>query len=236
MTAHVHEPPPEQEDTVHRSDGRTFYSRADLQEVHGISRPTLQNLWTDREANGHPDATDIDGVMHWDAEEWVRWYAELQRQRAIAATTNAPNLTGAPDEEVGPAEAARICGFADSSTVSHYIKNPPEGWPDEPDAYDLLPSGRQRPKWKRWRLWQYVADRKPRGHAGGRPKGRPKGQAYPYQGDERLALARKALSDSPSATNAELIPQLQALSEKMYSRPTWNNILKSARLHPEPEE
>ncbi|MFF8283507.1 hypothetical protein ACF06W_12370 [Streptomyces albus] len=57
--------------------------------------------------------------------------------------------------------------------------------------------------------------------------------AYPYQGDERLALARQALAENPGATNAELIPQLQQRTEKTYSRPTWNLILKSAREHPE---
>ncbi|WP_237308008.1 hypothetical protein [Streptomyces alboflavus] len=216
---------------MHRDNGRTLYSRADLKKVHGISEPTLQNLWTDRANNGHPAAETIDGVMHWDGAVWAVWHKELQRQRAAAATTNAPNLQGDPDEEVGPAEAARVCGFADSATVSHYIKNPPEGWPD-PDGHDLLPSGRQRPKWKRWRLWQYVAERKGRGHAGGRPKGR-RGLAYPYQGDERLALARKTLAENPRATNAELIPQLQAQAERAYSRPTWNLILKSAREHPD---
>ncbi|MGA4842166.1 hypothetical protein [Streptomyces sp. G45] len=192
---------------MHRANGRTYYSRADLQKVHGLSQSTLQNLWTDRENNGHPDAEVIDGVMHWDGTVWVVWYKELQRQRATAVTTNAPNLTGDPDEEVGPAEAARVCGFADSATISHYVKNPPEGWPD-PDTYDLLPSGRRRPKGRR-------------------------GLAYPYQGDERLTLARKALAANPGATNAELIPQLQEQTEKTYSRPTWNLILKSAREHPE---
>ncbi len=97
--------------------------------------------------------------------------------------------------------------FAGSTTVSHYVKNPPEGWP-APDDWDELPT-RRRPKWKRWRLWQYLADRKGRGHAGGRPKGR-RGLAYPYQGDERLALARQAIAANPGATNAELIPQLQS--------------------------
>ncbi|MCC3767585.1 hypothetical protein [Streptomyces sp. UNOC14_S4] len=218
---------------MHQDDGRTLYSRADLKKAHGISEPTLQNLWTNREENGHPDAEIIDGVMHWDHAVWVSWYQELQRTRAAAATKKTPQLTGDPEEEVGPAEAARICGFADSATVSHYVKNPPEGWP-EPDSYDLLPSGRQRPKWKRRKLWQYVAERKGRGHAGGRPKGR-RGLAYPYQGDKRLALARQALKENPDASNADLIPLLQGQAEKPYSRPTWNLILKSAREHPKDE-
>ncbi|GAA2875103.1 hypothetical protein [Streptomyces mexicanus] len=216
---------------MHRDNGRTLYSRTDLQKVHGISQSTLQNLWTDRANNGHPDAEVIDGVMHWDGIVWAQWFHEHQRQRAAAVTKNAPNLFGDPEEEVGPAEAARVCGFADTSTISHYLRTPPEGWP-EPDSYDLLPSGRRRPKWKRWKLWQYVAERKGRGHAGGRPKGR-RGLAYPYQGDERLTLARQAIAANPGATNAELIPQLQAQTEKTYSRPTWNLILKSAREHPE---
>ncbi|GAA2242145.1 hypothetical protein GCM10010232_31520 [Streptomyces amakusaensis] len=222
---------PEQEATVSSETGRKLYSRAGLRKAHGISESTLQNLWTDRENNGHPPAEIIDGVMHWDGEVWATWHYELQRRRAAAATTNAPKLDGDPEEMVGPAEAAKICGFADSATISHYVKNPPESWP-APDDWDELPT-RRRPKWKRWRLWQYLADRKGRGHAGGRPTGPRARVAYPYQGDERLTLARQAIAANPKATNAELIPQLLELTEKTYSRPTWNNILKSAREHPE---
>ncbi|MFE3476546.1 hypothetical protein ACFXOI_33980 [Streptomyces bacillaris] len=214
----------------HKADGRTLYSRADLQQVHGISEPTLQNLWADRENNGHPPAETIDGVMHWDGDEWSKWHHEYLRQRAAASTKNSPKLDGDPEEMVGPAEAAKVCGFSDSATVSHYVKNPPQGWPD-PDDWDKLPT-RDRPKWKRATLWQYLVDRKGRGHAGGRPTGR-RGLAYPYQGDERLTLARQAIAANPTATNAELIPQLLELTERTYSRPTWNNILKSAREHPE---
>lgn len=163
-----------------RKTSPTLYSRADLRKAHNISEPTLQSLWTNREKNGHPDVAEtIDGVMHWDGEVWATWHHELQRQRAAANTTNPPKLDGDPEEMVGPAEAAKVCGFSDSATVSHYVKNPPEGWP-EPDDWDELPT-RDRPKWKRWRLWQYLADRKGRGHAGGRPTGR-RGLAYPYQG------------------------------------------------------
>lgn len=60
-----------QENALHRDDGRTLYSRADLQEAYQLSESTLQNLWTDRENNGHPDAEIIDGVMHWDDAEWL---------------------------------------------------------------------------------------------------------------------------------------------------------------------
>jgi len=38
---------------------------------------------------------------------------------------------------------------------------------------------------------------------------------------------------NPGAKNAELIPQLQEQTEKTYSRPTWNLIIKSARERPE---
>ncbi|SCK61692.1 MULTISPECIES: hypothetical protein [unclassified Streptomyces] len=212
-------------------EGRLLHSRADLRQLHGISQQTLQNLWTDRANNGHPDFVDtIDGVMHWDANEWATWHHKLQRQRAEGTTTRSPKLEGDPEEMVGPAEAAKVCGFSDSATVSHYVKNPPKGWP-APDDWDELPT-RRRPKWKRATLWQYLADRQGRGHAGGRTKGR-KGLAYPYQGDERLALARQALAANPGAKNSDLIPQLQGQTDRTYSRPTWNNIIKAAREHPE---
>ncbi|MFK8850105.1 hypothetical protein [Streptomyces sp. Ac-502] len=78
-----------QENALHRDDGRTLFSRADLQEGYHLSESTLQNLWTDRENNDHPDAEIIDGVMHWDDAEWAPWYRKLQRQRATVAEQSA---------------------------------------------------------------------------------------------------------------------------------------------------
>jgi len=215
---------------VHRDNGRTLYSRADLHKAHGISVPTLQNLWTDRENNGHPPAETVSGVMHWDEAVWVPWHREYLRARAAAATTNTPDLSGDPEDLLGPTEAAKVCGFASSDTISGYMKNPPEGWP-APDDWDRLPT-RDRPKWKRWKLWAYVADRPGRGHAGGRPRGR-KAVAFPYQGDPRLELARTAIADNPGAKNSELITALLPTTERSYSRAVWNLILNSARENPE---
>lgn len=212
-------------------DGRTLRTRAELARKYKVAEQTLSLLWSKRQTNQHPGITEtIDGTDYWDETEWRAWYRDYQRTIAVQATTNAPKIEGDPDEEVGPAEAARICGFSSTSTISHYLTEPPEGWP-EPDSWDDLPSGRRRPKWKRRKLWAYLRTRKPRGHAGGRPAGR-RGQSHPYQGDPRLDLARQFLAEHPDATNAELIAKLQQASDQAYSRPTWNLILNTARQHP----
>ncbi|WP_424212711.1 hypothetical protein ACN20G_11870 [Streptomyces sp. BI20] len=202
-------------------------TRDELAVEVGLSKATLSNLWAKREENGHPPAITTDGRMRWDLATWRTWHRDLQSRRATATTTRDPDFTGDPEETVGPAEAAKVCGFADTSVISGYMKNPPAGWP-EPDDWDVLPT-RRRPRWKRATLWNYVRNRAPRGQAAGRPAGRSGGQAYPYQGDPRLTLARQVLAEHPGARNSELIPLLAERSEKPYSRPTWNNILKSAR-------
>ncbi|MFC6486163.1 hypothetical protein ACFQGN_35610 [Streptomyces goshikiensis] len=61
-------------------DGRQWANRDDLIASSGYSRTTIADLWRDREANGHPQPRTIGRVMHWDLEEWTRWFEQHHQQ------------------------------------------------------------------------------------------------------------------------------------------------------------
>jgi hypothetical protein len=137
--------------------------------------------------------------------------------------------TGNPDDLGGPADFARALGHADASTLSHWLTDPPPGFP-EPDTWTDLPSGRRRPKWQLRRIRAFADTRPYRGQRSGRRPG-TRANATPYADDPRLALARRALATHPDARNADLIPHLQATAapEHTSSRSTWHRILNAAR-------
>lgn len=114
-------------------------SRDELAAAHGYSRTTLERLWADRAANGHPDAHRDGRTLTWDAAEWAAW--DHSRQDLI---------TGA--------EFARLLGHRDSSWVSKAATVPPEGFPAPVEWGD--PVNRRRPKWRRSDA-QHYADNRP---------------------------------------------------------------------------
>ncbi|MGW1674582.1 hypothetical protein [Streptomyces sp. NPDC002324] len=213
-----------------------WVNRRQLVDDHGISRAVLEQLWRDRDANGHPDAVTYGGVMHWNSAEWGRWHAEHRRTTAEEAARARPRrpvpVTGDPDELIGSSEFGRILQHKDHTWVAKAAVAPPRGFP-EPDTWGD-PVNRKRPKWKRGRAEQYARDRQDHPPVRpGRPKGSSNGQPHAYAGDPRLALARRILSEHPDATQAEQIVRLQQLSDRASSASTWTKILTTARNHPE---
>lgn len=202
--------------------GTQLATRAELAARFGVSVSTLERLWAQRDTNGHPlPATPVTGQPgpprpRWPVSEWGRWYEAYLAERRGAAIR-----TGSPDDLGGPADFARVCGHADTSTISHWLTEPPAGFP-EPDTWVDLPSGRRRPQWKLGRMWAYADRRTYRGQQGGRRT--RSGQ------DPRIDIARRALAERPAARNSELIPGLQ--NEHPASRSTWNRILNTARKNP----
>lgn len=77
-------------------DGRPFATREDLTEISGYSRRSLATLWRERDDNSHPAARTLDGVMHWDLEQWSQWFAKRQQPRAPKEI----DRSGEPDEEL----------------------------------------------------------------------------------------------------------------------------------------
>lgn len=195
-------------------DDRPYGTREDLIAHTGYSRSTLAALWKDRVANGHPAARDVDGVMHWDLEEWDEWYADFQRGRRDRART--VDRSGDPDEELRPADQARLLGL-DPSAITHYRNNPPPGWP-KPVRVEELPSGRVREYRTRRQLWAYHDTTNRAGTAG-----RPSAEGP----DPRIEEAVKALAAQPDRTAGELAAEL---AERHSQSPhTWRRILTEAR-------
>ncbi|MGP4109703.1 hypothetical protein ACTWP5_02145 [Streptomyces sp. 4N509B] len=211
---------------------RRLATRAELAALLATSVSTLERLWAQRATNGHPPPVDaITGQPgpprpRWHVDTFRRWHDEYVAQRR-GSTVRA----GKPDDLGGPADFARACGHTDTTTISHWLTEPPPGFP-EPDSWTELPSGRRRPQWRLHRIWAFADQRPYRGQRSGRRPG-TSANAAPYANDPRLDLARRALADHPDARNAELIPRLQATAgpEHASSRSTWNRILNAARAH-----
>lgn len=208
-------------------------TRAELADIFNVSVSTLERLWAQRGSNGHPPPADAVGGQpgpprpRWCVTTWRGWYeGYLARRRGGTARV------GNPDDLGGPVDFARVCGHADVTTISHWLREPPPGFPN-PDSWIDLPSGRRRPQWTLRRMWEFADRRTYRGQRAGRRAG-SRGNAHPYAGDARLDLARQALVEHPEARNSELIPRLQAAAgpEHASSRSTWNRILNVARQRP----
>lgn len=194
-------------------------TRAELAERFRVSVSTLERLWAERATNNHPSPADsVAGQPgrarpRWVVSEWERWYTRYQ-----AGRRGVPRREGDPEVLGGLADFARVCGHADASTVSHWLTERPDGFP-EPDEWRELPGGGRRPLWKLGRMWAYADRRIYRGQKGGR---RRQGEV-----DRRPELARRALADHPGARNADLIRELQKVHPA--SRSTWNRILNAER-------
>ncbi|MFD5589773.1 hypothetical protein ACFWII_39050 [Streptomyces sp. NPDC127063] len=192
-------------------DGRLYATRAELSERAGYKGDaTLRALWADREDNGHPPARRIGRVLYWDVEEWERWFTAYQRQR------NGVDYSGSPDEELPPADQAKVLGI-DVSAISHYRDNPPPGWP-APVRTEELESGRVREYRTRRQLWEYADSRPRAGTAGRTPAKGP---------DPRVALAIEALAAEPGRKAGETAAALAERHGGGLS--TWKRIVTEAR-------
>ena len=210
-----------------------WLTRDQLAAAHDVSRSTLDRLWSNRDANGHPAPVRYSGVMHWDSRAWGHWHTQL-RQTAAAPAEELPRAATS-DEEIGVAEFARILGHKDNSWVSKAVKAPPAGFP-APDSWGD-PDARKRPRWRRHRAETYARTRHLQPIARGRRAGTSLNDLpYPYARDPRLTLARQVLAEHPDARTARLIELMQERSEAPSSASTWTKILTTARQHPTPEQ
>ncbi|WP_329492568.1 hypothetical protein OG618_37900 (plasmid) [Kitasatospora sp. NBC_01246] len=206
----------------------------------GLSRATLQRLWSDRDSNGHPPAVTLGGVMHWCLPQWQRWHADLTAAKTREQHIEAGGIdrSGDPDELVPINALAKILGHKDTSTVLGWRKNPPAKGSigdllrSEPDG-SVEYRGQVVPAYRRSRLWDAAAQAPARGRGGaGRGAGR-KPKAHPWAGDARLDLARQLLAEFPDDTTAELIRAARHADGEGTAEPTWRQIFETAREHPE---
>lgn len=192
-------------------DGRQYATRAELSARAGYKGDaTLRALWADRESNGHPPARRIDRALYWDLEAWERWHTEYRRQGSGV------DYSGNADEELPPADQAKVLGIS-VSAISHYRDNPPPGWP-APVRKEELESGRMREYRTRRQLWAY-ADAGPRaGVAGRKPAKGP---------DPKVALAVEALAAAPGRKAGETAAALAEQHGGGLS--TWKRAVTEAR-------
>ncbi|MEV5205790.1 hypothetical protein [Streptomyces sp. NPDC053720] len=189
--------------------GRQWANREDLAEHSRFTRRTLSSLWRNRETNNHPPARTIDGVMHWDLAQWTAWFTEYRKR-----DTSGVDRSGNPDEELPPAEQARLLGIA-TSRISQYQKNPPPGWPS-PSRTEELPT-RTREYRTRRQLWAF-ADADRRGRRTAKKEKEP---------DPRLQQAAEALAAQPGRKPGEVADALAR--EHGQSVHTWKRIITQVR-------
>lgn len=199
-------------------EGRRWATREDLIEHSGYSRDTLSKLWRDRSANGHPEARELYGVMHWDLEAWDAWWAALpEKPRNLSGV----DRSGEPDEQLPPAGQARVLGV-DPSRITQYTKKPPPGWPDPVRVEET--ATRRREYRTRRQLWQWVDDPSSGfGTAGGRPSG----PAKTKEADPRIAVAADFLAAHPELSPGQAAADLAEQHGK--SVDTWKRIVTAAR-------
>ncbi|MFD8269186.1 hypothetical protein [Streptomyces althioticus] len=203
-------------------DGRQWANREDLIEHSGYGGTTLKRLWRDRRANGHPDAREIDGVMHWDLEEWDEWFAQhRERPRDLSRV----DRSGDPDEQLPPAGQARVLGV-DPARITQYTKNPPPRWPDPVRVEEL--ATRIREYRTRAQLWAFADDPASGfGTKGGRPPGPDPKKRAARASDPRVRLAAEALAAMPDRKAGEVAA---ALAERHgQSVDTWKRVITQAR-------
>ncbi|MFB9584853.1 hypothetical protein [Streptomyces goshikiensis] len=198
-------------------DGRQWANRDDLIASSGYSRTTIADLWRDREANGHPQPRTIGRVMHWDLEEWTRWFEQHHQQTPAPASR--VDRKGDPDELLPPAAQARVLGV-DLSRISQYGKKPPAGWPAPAHVEQL--DTRTREYRTRRQLWEFVDSNPGFGTAGGRPSG-----ATAKAPDPRVRQAALALQAAPDAKPGEVAATLA--DRHGGSVHTWKRIVTAAR-------
>ncbi|MEV6403927.1 hypothetical protein AB0M58_13410 [Streptomyces bobili] len=205
-------------------EGRQWANREELIEHSGYSRDTLWKLWRDRGTNGHPEARDFDGVMHWDVQVWDAWFAaHCKRPRDLSGV----DRTGDPDEPLPPAAQARVLGV-DPARITQYTKHPPPAWPD-PVRIEQLTT-RTREYRTRAQLWAWVDNPVSGfGTRGGRPPGPdPKVRAAKGKApDPRVRLAAEALAAAPGRKAGQVAADLAARHGQ--SVDTWRRIVTQAR-------
>lgn len=146
-------------------EGRVVVSRTELARVTGTPISTLAQWYGERARNGHPEGIKIGSRLYVDEQQWHTWHGE--HTAALKAGLSEIDRGGDPDELLTITQAARLLGYADTSTLTSYRGR---GQFVEPDHTEELPSGRPRRYWKRRTLWAFADQR-----TWSRPLDRPAG-------------------------------------------------------------
>ena len=187
--------------------------------AHGVSVKSAYLWYRNRASTGHPEpAGTIGRTTYWYEDEWLDWHRSY-RDRKLQGLTQV-DRSGAPDDLVDAAEAARIMGYADRAVIHANLRL---GYFPRPDDYGTTVKGRPSPRWRRSTIWEAADNRK--GSGGGRPPGipHPSPKLHPYAGDERLEAVLRLLRSGTE-------PSTAALAEEWHvSQRTAERIVRAAR-------
>ena len=113
------------------------------------------------------------------------------------------------DRLITPAEFAQLLGHRDTTTLSHWLANPPADFP-APDAWDELPT-RRRPRWRHEAAAAYATATRPdperrraRGGRGSAPNKGPRPDRDPRAAEVAQWLAQAAAGTRPTVTREEI--------------------------------
>ncbi|GAB2718125.1 hypothetical protein [Kitasatospora kifunensis] len=211
-------------------NGRRLANREELVEHSGYSLPFINQLWRDRATNGHPEARVVDGVMHWDIEQWDKWFEGYRKEHQSERDLSRVNRDGDPSELLPPAKQARVLGV-DPARITQYEQNPPPHWPAPAETVEL--PTRTRNLRTRQQLWDWVDNPKSGfGTTGGHATWR-KGTVLAKKTkapDPRIALAAAALAELPEKKPGEVAVILSERHGQAVN--TWKSIITKARKQP----
>lgn len=148
-------------------DGETLVTRAALAQRFHVSIQHLANLYSDREATGHPRPARRAGrQLYWSLDKMDAWWQHHQAAKRAGLTS--VDRSGSGDDLLTLDQAAAVLGYADASVIRGYLARSPGYFP-RPDWTDS--HGRQR--YRRRTVWTF-ADRRTRPGRSGhrRPEGR----------------------------------------------------------------
>jgi hypothetical protein len=193
--------------------------------VHGVSVKSAYLWFRNRAATRHPEpAGTIGRTTYWYEDEWVDWYRSY-RDRKLQGLTQV-DRSGAPDDLVDAAEAARIMGYSDRAVIHANVRL---RYFPHPDDYGTTAKGRPSPRWRRSTVWAAADSRK--GSGGGRPPGtpHPSPKPHPYAGDERFETVLRLLRSGAEPSTAALAAQWHV------SQRTAERIVRAARAQLPPD-
>lgn len=154
-------PPPARLD----QDGETLLTRTALARRLRVSPQHLANLYSDRDATGHPRPARRDGRhLYWSLDEMDAWWQ--QHEAAKQASLTSVDRSGSGDDLLTLDQAAAVLGYADASVIRSYLARNPGYFP-RPDWTD--PHGRQH--YHRHTIWAFADSRTRPGRAGRRSPG-----------------------------------------------------------------
>ncbi|MFJ8677302.1 hypothetical protein [Streptomyces sp. NPDC093589] len=160
MTNDVNGLPPAGRASSASSEAAEVWGYAELGEAINVKPATVRYYWSQtRHLLPKPDVM-MGGKPGWFPGTVKAWKANRPGQGSrsdLQGTVRTGDRSGDPDEELSPADQARLLGMH-PTVITTYRKQPPRGWPG-PVRTEELPRGRVREYRTRRQLLEYLDSR-----------------------------------------------------------------------------